>query len=514
MFSSILIGFIIGRYEGFIINYGQMKNIDRLSQLITYLDKDYVDNIDTDSLVGQVIEDIIEELDPHSVYIPSKESQIISENMKGNFVGIGVSFFMIRDTIAVVRVLENGPSQKAGIKSGDRILMADRDTLFNKNIKSESIVSRLKGNSNSTVNLKVYRKFNDSIYNFKIVRASVALPSISAYYMIDDETGYIKINRFSQTTFNEFNKSIVSLVNQKMRNLILDLRGNPGGYLLPAKQIADAFLKSGKPIVIVESKNEKREKTISSNKSLFENGNLYILVDEQSASASEVVAGAIQDNDRGWILGRRTFGKGLVQQQMPLGKGDQIRLTTARYFTPTGRSIQRPYNDEKRQDYYAEPQNRFNTGEMKDKLKVPVVDSLVYKTPEGRLVYGGGGIMPDIYLSNENSIEEEWNDFMLRSNLVSRFVFLEMDKVRRKYNINNPARFYNDPLIDQDKFFKSFEKYCLENDFPLKINNRKMVINSIKAYIALQLFGENIFTRIMNQEDPFIQAALDHLNKN
>ena len=212
MFSSILIGFIIGRYEGFIINYGQTKNIDRLSQLITYLDKDYVDNIDTDSLVGQVIEDIIEELDPHSVYIPSKESQIISENMKGNFVGIGISFFMIRDTIAVVRVLENGPSQKAGIKSGDRILMADRDTLFNKNIKSESIVSRLKGNRNSPVNMKVYRKFNDSIYNFKIVRASVALPSISAYYMIDDETGYIKINRFSQTTFNKLSK-LINLLN-------------------------------------------------------------------------------------------------------------------------------------------------------------------------------------------------------------------------------------------------------------------------------------------------------------
>ena len=513
MFSSILIGFILGRYEGFISNYGKQKNVDRLSQLINYLDKDYVDKIDTDSLVGQVIEDIIEELDPHSVYIPSKESQIISENMKGNFVGIGVSFFMIRDTIAVVRVLENGPSEKAGIKSGDRILMADRDTLFNKNINSESVVARLKGNSNSPVDLKVYRKLDDSIYNFKIVRAAVPLPSISASYMVDDNTGYLKINRFSQTTFSEFEKSLKSLIEQKMQNLILDLRGNPGGYLLPAKQIADSFLKSGKPIVIVESKNGKREKTISSKQTLFENGNLYILVDEQSASASEVVAGAVQDNDRGWILGRRTFGKGLVQQQMPLGKGDQVRLTTARYFTPTGRSIQRPYNDEKRHDYYAEPQNRFNTGEMKDKLKVPVIDSLVFKTPKGRIVYGGGGIMPDIYLSNENSIEEEWNDLMLRSNLVNRYVFLEMDKVRKKYNFNNQAKFYNDELVDKDNFFKSFEKYCIENDFPLKINNKKMVINSIKAYIALQLFGENVFTMIMNQEDPFIQEALDHLNE-
>ncbi len=255
MFSSILIGFILGRYEGFISNYGKQKNVDRLSQLINYLDKDYVDKIDTDSLVGQVIEDIIEELDPHSVYIPSKDSQIISENMKGNFVGIGVSFFMIRDTIAVVRVLENGPSEKAGIKSGDRILMADRDTLFNKNISSESVVARLKGNSNSPVDLKVYRKLDDSIYNFKIVRAAVPLPSISASYMVNDKTGYLKINRFSQTTFSEFEKSLESLIEQKMQNLILDLRGNPGGYLLPAKQIADSFLKSGKPRVIVESKN-------------------------------------------------------------------------------------------------------------------------------------------------------------------------------------------------------------------------------------------------------------------
>ena len=511
MFSSILIGFIIGRNETFFTNYGQKKSVDRLSQLIRYLDKDYVDKIDTDSLVGEVIEDIVEKLDPHSVYIPSSESQMISESMKGNFVGIGVSFFMIRDTIAVVRVLEKGPSEKVGIKSGDRILMADRDTLFNKNIKSEVIVARLKGNSNSPVNLKVYRKLNDSIYNFIIVRASVPLPSVSAYYMIDDETGYMKINRFSQTTFNEFKKGIVSLVNQKMSNLIIDLRGNPGGYLLPAKQISDSFLKSGRPIVIVESKNGKREKTISTNQSLFENGNLYILVDEQSASASEVIAGAVQDNDRGWILGRRTFGKGLVQQQMPLGKGDLVRLTTARYFTPTGRSIQRPYNNETRQEYYAEPHNRFNTGEMKDKLKVPIMDSLIYKTPGGRILYGGGGIMPDIYLSNKNSIEDEWNNLMLRSNLVNRFVFLEMDKFRVKYKFKNPAKFYNEPLMDQDQFFKSFKEYCLENDFPLKINNKKMVINSIKAYIALQLFGENIFTRIINQEDPFIQKALDDI---
>jgi carboxyl-terminal processing protease len=508
---SIITGIIIGSDFFLSVKSSKKNTTERLSKLIKYLNEDYVDNIDVDSLVGKIIKDIVDQLDPHSVYIPSSEQQQITENMQGNFVGIGVSFFMIQDTIAVVRVLEGGPSEKVGIKSGDRILIADKDTLFQKTKTSEEVVSRLKGKSNSPVDLKVYRKLDDSIYNFRIVRGSVPLPSIPAYYMLNSQTGYLKINRFSQTTFIEFNNAMKSLVDQNVNSLILDLRGNPGGYLLPAKQIADSFLSSGKPIVIVESNKGKREKTVSTNEGFFKEGVLYVLVDEQSASASEVVAGAIQDNDRGWILGRRTFGKGLVQQQMPLGKGDLIRLTTARYFTPTGRSIQRQYRNDNKEEYYAEVQSRFETGEMKDESKIPKIDSLIFKTPNGRIVYGGGGIVPDIYLSNDNSIEEEWNDLILRSNLVNRFVFLQIDKFRSKYIFRNPAKFYNEPLIDSALFLKSFKEYCQQNNFPLKIKDDNSVINSIKAYVGLQLFDEKIYTRIINQQDPFILKALSEI---
>jgi len=295
--------------------------------------------------------------------------------------------------------------------------------------------------------------------------------------------------------------------------LIIDLRGNPGGYLLPAKQIADDFLEAKKPIVIVEGSNGKRERTVSSSKGLFESGGLYVLVDEDSASASEVIAGAVQDNDRGLIMGRRTFGKGLVQQQMPLGQGDQIRLTTARYFTPTGRSIQRPYDSSSRSDYYAEVRDRYRTGEMEDPSNIPVNDSLVYITPKGRTVYGGGGITPDIYISNSESLEEAWNRFLIGSNHVDLFVLLELDKNFKKYDFNNAPQFYNEPLPFQKEFIESFKRYCKNNSLPLEVNeeNEESILTSIKAYIALQLFDENLYIRIINQKDPFIQRALEEI---
>jgi carboxyl-terminal processing protease len=331
--------------------------------------------------------------------------------------------------------------------------------------------------------------------------------------MLREGVGYLKINRFSQTTYQEFEKALRNLVNQGMDNFILDLRGNPGGYLLPAKQILNEFLSAGKPIVIVEGNNGKRERTVASSNGMYENGNIYVLVDEDSASASEVVAGAIQDNDRGWIIGRRTFGKGLVQQQMPLGQGDQIRLTTARYFTPTGRSIQRPYDSTSRDDYYAEVQRRFKSGEMKDPANIPTNDTLEFITPKGRKVYGGGGITPDIYISNEETPEDIWNSYIMQSNLVDRFVFLELDKNINKYNFDNVAQFFNEELPYKEDFIAAFKEYCEQNNYPIEIENEESLLNSIKAFIAIQLFDENLYTRIVNQGDPFILRTLSEMDK-
>ena len=513
---SSAIGFLFGSHHfknnesiGF-----EHPSIQKLNRLMTYLSEDYVDKINTDSLVGALIGNIVEELDPHSVYIPAQQIQAISESMQGNFEGIGVQFFMQNDTIAVVRVLKGGPSEKAGLKSGDRILIADKDTLYSKGKSNEDIIGKLKGPSGAPVKLIVYRKKGDSIYTFNLKRGPVPLPSISSSYMLNESTGYIKINRFSQTTYLEFEKSLSKLTKQQMKHLILDLRGNPGGYLLPAKQIADDFLSSGKPIVIVEGNSGKRERTIASSNGLFEVGGLYVLVDEDSASASEVIAGAIQDNDRGLIIGRRTFGKGLVQQQMPLGQGDQIRLTTARYFTPTGRSIQRPYDSTSRKDYYAEVQNRYDSGEMQDPSNIPTLDSIEYTTPKGKKVYGGGGITPDIYMSNKESPEELWSSYLIRSNLVDRFVFLELDQNIQKYNFDSAARLFNEELPFKEDFIKAFKLYCKENNFPIEVKDDERLLNSIKAYIAVQLFDENLSTRIINEEDSFIKKALNQIENN
>jgi carboxyl-terminal processing protease len=517
LFLIVLLSSAIGYLYGSLKGNNNLQtgfvhpSIQKLNRLITYLSEDYVDKINTDSLVSSVISDIVDELDPHSVYIPAIQRQAISENMQGNFEGIGVQFFMQKDTIAVVRVLDGGPSKKAGLISGDRILMADQDTLYSKQKTNDEIISKLKGPSGTAVSLKVFRKKTDSIYTFNLKRGPVPLPSISSSYILKEKIGYLKINRFSQTTYTEFEAAMRKLLEQEMEHLILDLRGNPGGYLLPAKQIADDFLSSGKPIVIVEANNGRRERTVASSNGIFEKGSLYVLVDENSASASEVIAGAIQDNDRGWIIGRRTFGKGLVQQQMPLGEGDQIRLTTARYFTPTGRSIQRPYDLSTKSEYYAEVQQRFETGEMENSSNIPVIDSLEFMTPSGRKVYGGGGITPDFYLNNENTPEEEWNSFIMRSNLVDRFVFLELDKNIKKYNFDNAPKFFNEELPYKEDFVKAFKDYCLANNYPVDFKDEESLLISIKAYIALQLFDENMFTRIVNKEDLFIKKALDEM---
>ncbi|MEO2099776.1 MAG: S41 family peptidase, partial [Flavobacteriaceae bacterium] len=273
---SVAIGYLFGsRYNGS-PNKSTLKHpsINKLNLLMSYLTQDYVDKINADSLVRVVIEDIVSELDPHSIYIPAVESKSLSESMQGNFEGIGVQFRMLQDSIAVSRVLKGGPSEKAGLKSGDRILMADQDTLYSKALENEQIISRLKGNSSTPVRLTVYRKKQDSIYTFDLIRGPVPLPSVNASYMIDQNTGYIKINRFSQTTYSEFRAALTELLDQDIKDLIIDLRGNPGGYLLPAKQIADDFLEDQKPIVIVEGNNGRREKTVSSSQGLFEKGGL------------------------------------------------------------------------------------------------------------------------------------------------------------------------------------------------------------------------------------------------
>jgi carboxyl-terminal processing protease len=296
-----------------------------------------------------------------------------------------------------------------------------------------------------------------------------------------------------------------------MDKMILDLRDNPGGYLHSAKQISNAFLSKNQTIVITKTNMGEEEKSFAKGDGVFQEGGLIILVNEQSASASEIVAGAVQDNDRGWIIGRRTFGKGLVQKQMPLGGGDAVRLTIAKYYTPSGRSIQKPYSNNGRKDYYEDLNNRFENGEMADEKKIPIIDSLAFKTASGRTVYGGGGITPDNYVSNKNTQEEEWNDLILNSPLISNFVFNELDQNRKAFSKLKETQLLNNRGSSILPSYQEFSNYCKTNGIEFK-NGKKETLKAIRANLALQLFGENIFNRIKNQEDVFIDKAIKTLD--
>ncbi len=508
---SILIGYFLGNENEF--HYGEIggdEKINRVERLLNYIENDYVERINTDSLVGIVIEDIVNKLDPHSVYIPSFDRQLVVENMQGKFYGIGVSFFLVRDTVTVIRVIKDGPSEKAGLLAGDRILIANQDTLYQKKYSADKIMSILKGKPGTDVKLKLYRKSEDLIIDVDLKRGKVPLKSVESSYMLNDSIGYLKINRFSQTTFNEFESALKKLLSEGMHKMILDLRDNPGGYLHSAKQISNTFLSKGQTIVITKTNTGEQEKSVAKGDGIFQKGHIIILVNEQSASASEIVAGAIQDNDRGWIIGRRTFGKGLVQKQMPLGGGDAVRLTIAKYFTPSGRSIQKPYSNN-RNEYYDDLNNRFENGEMADKTKIPIIDSLSYKTPKGRIVYGGGGIIPDKYVSNQNTKEEQWNDLILNSPLISNFIFDQLDLNRKAFSLLKEGELLKNLTPALIPSYEEFYEYCKTKGVEFK-NGEKETLKALRANLALQLFGENSFNQIINQGDIFIEKAIKTLD--
>ncbi|HET8737511.1 MAG TPA: S41 family peptidase, partial [Pricia sp.] len=404
---------------------------DKLNRLIDYIDYEYVDDVNTDSIVDVTVTRILEKLDPHSVYIPKDEMNRVSENMKGDFVGIGIHFYPYKDTIAVIRTIPKGPSFLKGIKAGDRILMADNDTLYGKDLPSDAIVSQLKGQKGTSVKLKVYRKSTDEIFTVNVTRDIVPIKSVESYFMMTNEMGYIKLNRFAESTYREFKSALRELRKQGAQKLTLDLRDNPGGYLGVAEKLADEFLEDGKLILFTKNKHGKIDKIFATDKGSFEDKPIYVLINERSASASEIVAGALQDNDIGTIVGRRSFGKGLVQREMELGDGSAVRLTVSRYYTPTGRSIQKPYKNGV-EDYYQTFTDRYHSGEMISVDSIKVADSLKFKTPKGKVVYGGGGIIPDVFVPIGTN-EEEAVESMDSLGWLSYFIFEHLDGNRKQY---------------------------------------------------------------------------------
>ena len=482
---------------------------DKLNRLIDYIDYEYVDNVNTDSIVDVTVNGILDNLDPHSTYIPKSELERVTNNMKGDFVGVGVNFYTYNDTIAVIRTVKGGPSEKAGIKAGDRILMADDDSIFGKEWSNSDIISKLKGEKGSKVKLSIFRKGQDKLLEIKVKRDIIPIKSVDAAYMLTDKLGYIKVNRFAESTYKEFKRALDMLQDQGATQLALDLRNNPGGFLGIAEQIVDEFLEDDKLILFTKNKTGKIEKSFATRKGDFEEGEVYILINESSASASEIVAGALQDNDKGTIVGRRSYGKGLVQREMSLGDGSAVRLTVSRYYTPTGRSIQRPYNNGKNKDYYNDYYKRLSSGELEDQESMQFADSLKFTTPKGKVVYGGGGIIPDVFVPLNTTIQNETLNYLRRREYISNFVFEELDRDRSVYDD-----------VTSDDFIENFE---ISDDIVVKFQdfvNQKERTNLtfvayhdqmkrlIKSELAQQLYGSNIAEKIRNETDDMIEEVI------
>ena len=475
----------------------------KIKNLINFIEKDYVDDVNTEDLLDGAITQMLGKLDPHSVYIPKENLQAVTESMQGNFVGIGVQFRMINDSITVVQPIKGGPSIRAGIKAEDRILMANKDTLYGKNYRSAAVPKYLKGKPQTTVDLQVYRKSNDSLFKVNIKRGKVNIKSVDLAYMINDSVGYIKLDRFARNTYTEFKTALNTLKTAGMTDLVLDLRGNGGGFIEIANRVIDEFLDDKKLMVFTKDNKQRIENFYATSMGSFQEGGLYVLIDENSASASEIVAGALQDNDKGTIIGRRSFGKGLVQIEKDLGDGSAVRLTTARYYTPTGRSIQKPYSGNGNKNYYKDYQQRVLSGELLSKDSIKVVDSLQYKTPKGKIVYGGGGIIPDVFVAIDTT--SYMSNFYF--NTINNFSFDYVDQNRKelsKWTIDNYKSYFDENEVVFDKYLSSIKDRAKPS-----FKTKKSLKKYLKASIANTLFGDVGFYRIMHQDDKMLQKVLE-----
>jgi carboxyl-terminal processing protease len=510
LFSCVAMGIVIGGMINFPKRTLSKQNARKakIEKLIDFINDEYVDDVDSDSIVDMTVNSILQNLDPHSIYLPPNEQSSEAEIMKGDFVGVGINFYMYNDTLAVVKPIENGPAAKAGILSGDRILYAGKNKLFGRKLPTDSLYNKLKGEEGSTVKLTIYRKSINKKLTVNVTREVVPIKSVDTHLMLNKTTGYIKINRFAENTYDEFRLGLEQLKKKGMTTLIIDVRDNGGGYLEKAVEIADEFLKDKELVVFTKNRKGTVDKTFATAEGIFETGKVFVLIDENSASASEILAGALQDNDRGTIVGRRSFGKGLVQREMDFDDGSAVRLTISRYYTPSGRSIQKPYTKGGGEAYSHDFEARFESGELYEKDKIKIADSLKFRTKKGRIVYGGGGIVPDIFVPLEVKKGEESLAYILNSGLVGHFVFEQLDKNRNSYKGLKFQEFLAKMQTD-DHYVEKFESYLKEAGLEMKLaNNKALVKKYITAEYARQLFGESQYYRVILKDDAMLKAVL------
>ncbi len=494
----------------------EKNNTNKLDELLDYVLREYVDTLNRDSLTDVTIETLLGNLDPHSAYIPASDLQATNEPLNGNFEGIGIEFNLLRDTIYVVTAIPGGPSEKAGIKSGDKIIFVDGKNVAGVKITNEMVFKNLKGKGGTVVKIGVLRYGTSTIEYFKITRGKIPIYSVDAAYMMDSITGFIKISRFASTTYQEFDNALSKLEKQGMKQLVLDLRGNPGGFLDAAIDISDEFLTKGKMIVYTQGKNKPRQNSIASEKGRFEKQKLAILIDENSASASEIVAGAVQDNDRGVIIGRRSFGKGLVQEQTEFKDGSAIRLTIARYFTPSGRCIQKPYENGRIEDYYQDEMERYDNGELVNADSVKLNKKLKYTTPAGKVVYGGGGIMPDYFIPIDTTKVSRYISELLYKNLINDFAleYVNQNRAQLKYT---SAKEFNQQFKVNTPLINELKSYANKNNIKSSASDLgkglDLLSTHLKAYIAKDIFNQEAWFFVKNANDDACKKALLMLSK-
>jgi len=489
---------------------------NKISNVINYIEEEYVDSVSVNKLVESAIPAILDELDPHSVYIPAKKLKKVNEPLKGNFEGIGIEFNMPNDTVIVINTISGGPSQKVGMLPGDRIIEIEDSVVAGKDMPTSEIVKQLKGPKGTIVEVGVKRRGVEEILHFEITRDEIPLYSVDVSYMVNDSSGYIKIARFARTTHDEFRQALDKLNKQGMNQIIIDLRGNGGGYMDAATDIANEFLEDGKLIVYTEGRARPKNEIYANEKGLSLDHKVIILIDEFSASASEILAGAIQDNDRGLIVGRRSFGKGLVQQQTVFPDKSALRLTVARYYTPTGRCIQKPYENGDQSSYYDDLNKRYKHGEFQERDSIDFADSLIYTTPEGDTVYGGGGIMPDVFVPFDTTNYSDYYQQVSRKGLIYKYAFQYADTHREILKPFTMPEEFRDYLTQQN-LLEQFYRYASENG--VSQNNegirqsKELLRTQLIAYVARNIIGEEGFYPILHQTDKTFQKAVDVMGK-
>ena len=513
---AIAVALVAGMWIGksFFNNSARWNSRSKLDTILEIIDRSYVDDVDPDSLLEASFAGLLSHLDPHSVYIPAADLQNVNEELSGSFSGIGISFNLLNDSINVLEVISGGPSEKAGLLAGDKIVSINDTIVAGQKWSDVKVRSSLRGPKGSVVKLGIKRHTSKKILPFEVVRGDIPVTSIDAAYMIAPKTGYVKINKFGSNTYSEFLTSVVNLMADGAEKFVIDLRGNGGGFMEPAVLMANEFLPAGSPIVSMRGKTSPDDSpTYSDGSGSLLNTELVVLIDEVSASASEIFAGAIQDNDRGLVIGRRSFGKGLVQNQIELPDSSALRLTIARYYTPSGRCIQKAYASGT--DYDRDIINRYEHGEFYSADSIKLDKSLAFETMHGRTVYGGGGIMPDIFVPNDTAGITSYYLNVVNAGLIQKYTFDYTDRNRDRLEKSGDVAALLRMLPDDDTLLQDFVSYSQKAGVAPRwyyINiSRDLLVNQLKAMIVRNVLGVEGYFKVFNELDPTVVSGVEAL---